>query len=148
MGVLLVTPMLLIRAHDISQQPEYWYEIVFHGFNVITLDTMRSSLVYGNYLNTEFTKEMRNVIFICLVGNCTWFIYLTFSYYVWVQVLNFQYPIPFLGFQLLWSFIAYNIAIWFRFPLNWRTNAETKQRIKSLCKLALFCATYQIIHII
>ena len=96
-GVLVTTPLTVIPAHDIIHFPEYWYEIFFHGAIGITSEIIRMSFVFGNTLNTTFTQKTRNVLFICISGNVTMFLFLSLTYYIWVQILNYQYPMPLHG---------------------------------------------------
>ena len=148
-GVLVTTPLTVIPAHDIIQFPEYWYEIFFHGAIGITSEIVRMSFVFGNTLNTTFTQKTRNVLFICISGNVTMFLFLSLTYYIWVQILNYQYPIPLHGILATHLLFMVNYTtIWLRFPSRWRQNPKFRQRMKSLTKLSLFATACQWFNLI
>ena len=68
-GVLPTILMTLIPAHDLIQNPEYWYEILFHGLLQNTCLYSYMSLLAASLFNLKYIIQKKNVAFILFVGN-------------------------------------------------------------------------------
>ena len=130
-GVLSTLPMSQIPAHDLVQFPAYWYEILFHGSLTAIFGYCLNCCFSGYFMNLRYTFKISNVLTICLIGIALCLFALVLSYVFWSKVLNYQYPIPFLGIAFL-NILTYPfcIMIWYNFPTEWRQDREFEKRMK------------------
>ena len=130
----------LIPANDIVQYPEYWYEILLHGFTGPMIWGIAFTCVQaGTLLNIKFIYSPKNFCIIYLAANAVSCAILVCSYHLWTKFFNYQYPIPFLGFLLAFFFPFFcSLVIWFRFPHEWRKSRQLKKRMKIFCIYLFF----------
>ena len=154
-GVIIVSflstvPLTLVPAHNLVLNPKYWYEILFHVTFSVILGSIVNSFMASHFLNIRQTKKISNIVRMCLIEHLACLSFLIATHYIWTHILTFQYPIPFLGIIVTYSFVMiYCLIIWLHFPESWRLDSEFKKRMKSY---ALFwhihltvCAIYIII---
>ena len=141
-GVLSTLPQTLIPAHDLIRYPEFWYEILIHGIFAIIPFYIFTCVLTASLLNLEYLLLKENIFFVTLIGTITFYACLLSSFYIWTQILDYQFPIPFLGLIITLSMHVFaRLLIWIRFPDEWRRNNEFKKRI-------LFYLSYTIFTIV
>ena len=130
-GVVSTTPYTLLPYHDLVLYPSYWYEILFPGTLIDTINFTSSWLFAASYMNLEYLSPARNATYICLVGIPSSLFFLLTSYYVWTNVLSYHYPIPLLGSVFTFLRKSFSIIVmWFYLPIEWRKNNNIKNRMK------------------
>ena len=96
-------PFTLIPAHNQFYHPERWYESTLHCIpNPIVSGVLLSNLA-GTYMNIDYIKKFRHVSIMACVGMVALFLISPTAYCVWTFVLNYQYPVPFIGILLYLS---------------------------------------------
>ena len=141
-------PLSLVPAHDLILFPEYWYESLFHGLLLSTWSCAYWCFTAGMVLNITYILLARNVVCIIIIGNITWLSIQVFAYYGWTEILEYQYPIPFLGFIMAFLMNIFSSAvIWFKLSLSNIKYAHTTRRMvyHLLFNVAtiVFCISYQ-----
>ena len=148
-GFLSTIPTCLIPAHNLIQFPEFWYEILIHSllYNLIAYPFICEFA--SESLNLTYLVSKGNIAFVGLMGTTTFYTCLLATYYIWTQILDYQFPIPFLGFFLSTFFIPLNrLLIWFGFPQEWRQNPTLKRRMLFYCLQGFFMFTLHILYTI
>ena len=141
LGVLWTIPLTMVPVHDIIRFPEYWYEILFSGGYAMIWVCVFTSFTSGFFLNVRYTQTAMNVFKACLVVFVTVCFFLIVTYYVWTNILAYQYPIPFLGFITTYTFVLFSFGVnWFSFPREWRKDKDFQKRM-----LYLFCTSNAIL---
>ena len=67
-GLLSTIPISMIPAHDLIQFPEYWFEILFHGFYFNILAFLILCIQIGSFLNLRYVTRKQNIIRVLLIG--------------------------------------------------------------------------------
>ena len=125
--------------HNVITNPEYWYEVM-------------GPLVVGNYLVTvtaglldctmimkiEFIWSKKVFLKMFFVNTLGFVIPYISIHIVWVHVLGYPHPMPFIG-QLCWliGFISRGVQFWFLFPTNLRMD-DKKFRKRILAYLSFY----------
>ena len=130
-GIICTFPYTLVPAHDLVTNPEYWYEILFHGSYMMTLYFLEKSLEAGYFLNLDSLKLPQSLILICGAGIISRLCFLILTYYLWTEFFGYQYPIPLLGISTNgpWK-LFHTLLIWLSFPKEWRNNRSLKRRVR------------------
>ena len=130
-GISSTIPLTLIPAHDLLKFPGYWYETLWHGGYIITWFWVYLCYCVSHWMNIGFITSKRNILFMVIIVNVGHLFLLTSSYYIWTNTFSYNFPIPFLGMNLLMfaNYTFYPIT-WFRFPKTWRKKQEFKSRMK------------------
>ena len=146
---LFTLPMSLFPAHDLIQNPEYWYELIFHGVLSTTLGFIFQCFRASYFLNITYIRRFRNILVICSVGNAATIFFLISSYHIWTSLCGFSYPIPFLGILATYSFrVMYCVVQWNLFPKDWRSNANFRRQMKYFLMYMVFTILTNIIYTI
>ena len=131
LSFLSTVPLSLTPAHDLLQNPEYWYEHIFHGILSTTSGWILQCFRASYFLNITNIRKIRNVFFMCLIGDGSMITFIIGSYYVWTKLWNYTYPVPFLGLIATYSFrVLYCISQWFCFPKALRQNKKFQNQMK------------------
>ena len=87
---------------------------------------------------------LKTVVPLYLMGAATEIFAWTGLHYVWVEVFQFPYPIPFVLHVNLIFFVfpATIVAIWFKFPRSWRTNSDFRHRLMYLLQAHFYVAFF------
>ena len=141
-------PLSLIPAHDLILYPEYWYESLFHGVLLSTWSFAYWCITAGMVLNITYILRKRNILWVSFIGNVTWFSIQAFAYYFWTHILEYQYPIPFLGFIMSFLMHIFSSAvIWFRLTISKINYGQIKRRMAFYLlfniAIIIFCISYQ-----
>ena len=146
---LFTLPMSLFPAHDLVQNPEYWYELIFHGVLSTTLGFIFQCFRASYFLNITYIRTFRNILVTCTVGNMATIFFLISTYHIWTSLCGFSYPIPFLGILATYSFrVLYCIVQWNLFPKDWRSNANFRRQMKYFLMYLIFTILTNIIYTI
>ena len=126
-------PYSLIPTHDLVQQPEFWYEIIFHGTIINTFNSVYFCVLAGYFGNMSHIRKLKYVSIMCVKVLVIHNSFLIFNYYIWTHVLGYQFPIPFQGHGItyLCSLVQFTI-LYFGFPSNVRNNPDFRNRMKFL----------------
>ena len=144
---LSTVPLSLTPAHDLLQNPEYWYEHIFHGILSTTSGWILQCFRASYFLNITKIRKIRNVLFMCLIGDGSMIAFIIGSYYVWTKLWNYTYPVPFLGLIATYSFrILYCISQWFCFPKAWRQNTKFRNQMKFFVFYILFTISTDLLY--
>jgi hypothetical protein len=129
----------LIPAHNVIKNPQYWYEaplkwvLTFHP-----IQELKWMYLCSFYTNTRFIKTYRHFWVLYFFVALTGIIGFTMAYTIWVYVCKFRYPVPFIGLLVFANInITTAVAMWYRFPREWRHNQWARKRLK-FAFLALF----------
>jgi len=130
--ILLICPFTLIPNHNVFEEPEYWFEfpiiiLIIYMPQVVAYIVMNCSY----WMNISYIQNSRHFLFIGLLGVFDVFILYSVGFIVWTIILEYQYPIPFnSALNCYLTIISFYIALWFRFPIEWRKNKEFRSRLK------------------
>ena len=130
-GFFLTLPSTLAPGHDLVRCPEYWFEILYNA-SVSTIETCFLNCYLSDYfLNVRYTVKPKNILIITLVALMSTNSIIAIIHYIWTAVLEYQFPIPFLGNALFSGLtIPFCILIWFNFPKEWRRDKEFRNRMR------------------
>ena len=129
--LLTTSQFTLIPAHNVIHYPSYWYEfplqsLVF-GFSIAAVTLIQCSY----WLNIRYIKNIRTYLKMCLAGMVVLAIVSSSGYIIWTYVLQYRYPIPFVGYMFGYcNIITFYVTLWFQFPANWRRNTGFLKRLK------------------
>ena len=135
LGILLsIASTALITCwpqHYPLRNPSYWYE------------TAILISVSWNFVAAAFLTGVSHFCVVCLgksslkpfsvvyvVGSIAIFSYFSLSWYLWVHVAEFEYPIPYQG--MLCGIVGWHlmlVVLWFQYPKQWRLNKRVKLRV-------------------
>lgn len=117
--------------HNPLRNPTHWYESVF----IISTS--------WNFLAASFLTGVSHFCVVCLgkgsvkpfavisaVGTLSILSYFSLSWYIWVQVLEWRYPIPYQG--MLCGIVGWHsmlLTLWFQYPKAWRSEKRVKTRV-------------------
>lgn len=107
----LTTPNTLIPYHDLFQNPEYWYELIVPGCLAGAMCAAHHTILGGHFLNIDYLLLPRIVTLMFSVGSIYMLFLLLITYNLWTQVLNYRYPIPFLGLFSAYSCDFFSIMV-------------------------------------
>ena len=88
------------------------------------------------------------MLWVTFIGNITWFSIQVFAYCVWTEILEYQYPIPFLGFIMAFLMHVFSSAvIWLRLSLSGIKYGQITRRMMYYLlfniAIIIFCISYQ-----
>ena len=129
-GVLSTTPTSLIPAHDLLLFPERWFEALFLGWIVPTACYLYYCVLSESILNLSYMIQKRNILRVVTIGVVVFMTLFLGSFFIWTQLLEYQFPVPFL---VVMGIVILNISLipilWFRFPQKWRENSGFQKRM-------------------
>ena len=143
-GIIIIAfsttiPFSLIPANDFVLSPDYWYEIIFHGLVVTAVATAFHLFGVGSGVNLQYLQSTRVIASVHLVKIIYGLLFLVTTYFVWTQILFYNYPIPFLGQALTLSFYIIDpLTIWFICPMHWRKNENFGERFSFYFHYCIF----------
>ena len=138
-GFSFTIPFSLIPAHDLILFPEYWYEAIFHGLMASSCFFTYQCVLAGSVFNLRYPLVRNNILHILFVGNAVTLCLIIFPYFIWTQIFNYQFPIPFLNLILMRTLKILSLfLIWLKFPQEWRKNEQFKRRMGFYCLFDLF----------
>ena len=144
---LFTIPLSIVPAHDLVKNPEFWYELIYHGMLSTTLGFIFQCVRASYFLNISHIRRIRNVLSICLAGNCASVFFLIGTYHIWTTLFGFYYPIPLLGIIATYSFrVLYCVAEWFSFPKMWRRNEKLRKQMKFFLMYMVFTIMTNILY--
>ena len=133
----------LMPAHNVIENPQYWYEaplkwvLTFHPIQVLMWIYLCSF-----YTNTSYIKTYRHFWFLYFFAVLTGIIGFTMAYIIWVYVCQFRYPVPFIGLLVFANVVITTaVAMWYRFPREWRNNQWARKRLKFAFLAAFYGAS-------
>ena len=130
--VLFIMPFTLIPAHNVFEEPKYWYEYPLLVLFVYMPQSVAFIIMNCSFwMNIEYIRKPRHFLAIGLLGMFDVLFLYPIGFMIWTNVLGYRYPIPFnsaLNFYIVT--ITFYLALWFRFPKEWRQNKEFRRRLK------------------
>ena len=154
-GIIIISvsstiPYSLIPAHDLVLSPEYWYEVLFHATYGSIWGSCLNSFKASYFLNIRQIQYIHNISRMFLIECLLLLFFLISSHQVWTKILSYQYPIPFLGFVMTYSFtMIFCLIIWLHFSDDWRQDTEFQKRMKNYalywCLSLTICSVYMAI---
>ena len=130
-SVLFLVPFCLFPAHDLVRHPEYWYEILFHNAYFVIAANLLWNCFVSSFLNTGYICQARPQAIMIFFGIATSIAFTIVAYYIWTELLNYQYPIPFWGILFSFAAILFSFpVIWYLFSYSFRKNPVFQRRIK------------------
>ena len=138
-GVLGIIPALslkwfytLIPVHNLILKPQYWYELPIQlTFGFLPIMSAYSMYSCSYFMNIKYIKSARHAISIWIVMVVMTFLLFGILYLSWVHLLHYQFPVPLTGYMyLLCSIITVLLALWYRFPREWRNNDRFVKRLR------------------
>ena len=130
--VALTAPIHLFPQHNVIDLQEYWYEImpaVSASFllYLLIIAILRFDIFFPDVPELRTVKSIFMIYLALLMGyNGT----LLMLYGTWTIWLGYRHPFPFCGMHALNNALpCCLIAIWFRFPNEYRKIPENKKRI-------------------
>lgn len=132
LGASIMTTSLitLIPGHNSIVYQEYWFEMVLVLILVLSTTTTIScvmdvfiyldleSLASVNVVLKHYSRTMLAVVL--PYGMC---------YVFWKHILNFNHPMPFLGYSVLISWILTLPLVWFLIPPHLRAMKERRKQV-------------------
>ena len=120
-----------LPQHNVFQHPVYWFEPlapIFIGYLVAdTANTLTNSIMV---MNSNTIKSWKKFFQLLVLQTLGFVIPYAGIYLIWVQILNYQHPLPFIGKVCLsTSYISKIIAFWFLFPKSERLNKDYRKRL-------------------
>ena len=135
----LTTPFTLLPAENVFHHPDRWYEILLPGVAYSIMHSIWAVFNTASYMNTSYIKTVRHIFVVCLVATVVLIALIVFAYYVWSYVLQYTYPVPFIGFMVDdILFLTIHLIIWFRFPLKLRKDIIFRRRMKYFIAAKLY----------
>ena len=123
----------LIPVHSLLNHPEFWYEMIIPGVPWSILNGLYFSFVASSYMNLNHIKQIRYIIFLCLLGCIITIVIIVSAHTLWSYGLGYQIPLPFTGYAVAYFVLISNMPVqWFMFPLKWRKNPSFQKRLKYL----------------
>ena len=127
--VFLVPVTLIPRTNSIFYQ-SHWYEFNFVIMVFILLPTANEALTMATYFKEKsfFSFGMLLKMYGFLV--MTWTVPYLIAYFIWCQYLNYNWPIPFLGYNYFFFIVARLSVIWTLVPCDLRSNEYFRNNFK------------------
>ena len=113
--LFLVTITIIPRTNSIFYQ-SHWYEFNFCILGFILLPTATNALNMATYFKEKSLFSIRIMIKIYFMFIVIWAVPYLFAYLVWCQYLDFNWPIPFLGYNYILFNVLRPAALWFSIP--------------------------------
>ena len=97
--VAFIVPITLIpRTNSIFYQ-SYWYEFNFCVLVYMLLPTMSNAINMATYFNEKSLLSVWIILKMYLMFILEWAVPYLIAYLVWCRYLNYNWPIPFLGYN-------------------------------------------------
>ena len=121
-----------IPVHNIILFPEYWFELPLQiMFTLLPLWSMYIIFRCSYYMNIHFIKNYSRFLLMWVVVGLTTLTVFVLSYVVWVYMLEYQYPVPLIGYLVFINMIiSALVVLWYLFPKGWRKNKIFRKRLK------------------
>ena len=131
-GIMVVSPTLLIPQHYIMDYPEFWYEFtVLSSFGWCGSFSAVIILNFSCWIDIKEVKSWRCFIILYSASAFTTMSLNLVIHTVWTVVLNFHPPMPYGGCSVRLITLHIMMAIiWYRLPKLHRQNENTRQMIK------------------
>ena len=122
-----------IPVHNIILFPEYWFELPLQiMFTLLPLWSMYIIFRCSYYMNINFIKTYSRFLLMWFVVGLTTLMVFVISYVLWVYMLEYQYPVPLIGYLVFIDMIiSALVVLWYLFPKGWRKkNKIFRKRLK------------------
>ena len=113
--VFLATITIIPRTNSIFYQ-SHWYEINFCFLVLIVLPTVGNALNMATYFREKSLLSIWVMIKIYSMFIVIWAVPYLIAYLVWCQYLDFNWPIPFLGYNYILFNVVRPAALWISIP--------------------------------
>ena len=136
LGVFVVVlGLVLMPQHDVVAEPEYWWECLVLQCNVIWINMAGAFFIFtaNSLLNMDGIFKIKHYIATWLLGAAFYTFSWLSTYAIWVHLLGFRYPLPFVGIiNAVLGLASQVLAVWFLFPKAWSKLPAIKTRHKWL----------------
>ena len=107
----------LIPAHNILQEPKYWYEFqLMIGVGFLPLFHAQVLLQGLYWADFPCENKWRSYLFLNCLGTGVYFIAVSIYYLIWTYILELPAPMAFnLYLSGTFSFMAAYFCVWFRY---------------------------------
>ena len=139
-SIFCTLPYAIFPKHNHIIHPEYWYEPIYSDY---IFGALVSSIIHmvliDNLLNITRSNKLKGAFILFLVFWLTKSLVKTTIYIVWSVLLQYPFPMPFMGIFVAFS-SAFNgvLALWFTFPLSWRKTPTFSKKFQSYVSLFLY----------
>ena len=98
LSILGTAACFLVPTPNVIENPSYWYYAIMISLvgNMPVYATFSLVQAY-THLDVDKIKSWRNVIYTYLAGGSSGAVIGIVSYYIWVILLEYNAPVPFLG---------------------------------------------------
>ena len=130
-ALISIVPFTLVPAHNLVQNPEYFYEIPLQFSHIPLILSAAFILNCSTWMNVTYVKTWINLFLMTVSGLIAEFICYATGHIVWTYVLNYQHPVP-LNNYMYWYIIIGCIfnTLYFLFPKQMRSHGTFEKRLR------------------
>ena len=117
--------------HYPLRNPSYWYEaaiLISVSWNFVAAAFLTGVSHFCVVCLGKTSLKPFSVVYV--IGSLAIFSYFSLSWYTWVHVAQFEYPIPYQG--MLCGIVGWHlmlVVLWFQYPKQWRSDKRVKMRV-------------------
>ena len=125
----IATITLVPRTNSIFYQ-SYWYEFNFCALVCFILVTANNSINMATYFNEKSLLTFWIMFRMYSIFVLAWAVPYIIAYLIWCHYLNYNWPIPFLGYNYVLVDLVRPATIWISFPRDFRKEKIFKKNFK------------------
>ena len=120
---------LIPRTNSIFYQA-HWLEVNIPVGFLMLLDAVRVVLTMAIYFNDDSLKSFQTLVRMYLLNMTTWIVPYLIVYLIWCSYLGYNWPIPYLGYNMLIGNITFFAGMWIVLPHNILSKKEFQRNMK------------------
>ena len=132
--VFLVPFNFIPRANSIFYRSK-WYEFNFVMMGFMLLPAANEILNMATFLKQKSFLSFRMLMKMYSFFIVAWTVPYLIAYLIWCQYLEYNWPIPFLGYNYILFQVVRPVVTWISFPRNLRKNKDVQQNFRWYCLL-------------
>ena len=125
----LATITLVPRTNSILY-PSYWYELSFCYIPAMILKTANDAFHVAAFLKGKSIYSLWTTLKTFSLYLVTLIVPYLIAYLVWCQYLNYNWPIPYLGYNYMLFIVVYPAALWISLPRGLRRKKSFQDDFK------------------
>ena len=138
-AVLYTTILTAWPQHNVILHPEYWYEYLIPlNLGIVPIAAITTLIECSIVMKRDIIWSFGAFLRIALSSSFGCSLTYAFVYWIWVHLLRYRHPMPFVGhICLITTYIIKCTYLWFLFPSNLRINNE-KYRNRLIAYISTF----------
>ena len=128
--VVFLAPLTLIPRSNSIYYQSHWYRFSLCAFVFVFLFAVNDILNMATYFKEKELLSIRMLLKLFSLFTLAWTTPYIIAYLIWCQYLEYNWPMPLLGYNFILFIITAPAAIWTSIPRNLRKSQYFQQNFK------------------